>query len=197
MLCSVSASKATLSTRRPLISSEPLKYRSNTSLPPRATRTACTLAPEATRRSAILHSAPRSMSLSSLAEATGQPSSRAAGTPQPSGGAAYTGNAVSGASAAPPRNELNRRRLIRSSRSHILQPAEFRYPAGNLLPMSPRPRTICVQIDSPHPEERPPRVPRGKLRPRLDPRGVTSALWWNHLDVADPSRRIAARCSSG
>src|SRR5580704_3411211 len=100
MLCSVSASKVTLSTRRPLISSEPLKYRSNTSLPRRATRTACTLALEATSRSAILHSAPRSMSLSSLAAATGQPSSRATGTPQPSGGSAYTGNAGSGASAA-------------------------------------------------------------------------------------------------
>src|SRR5216684_5721202 len=35
-------------------------------------------------RSAILHSASRSMSLSSLTEATGQPSSRASGTPEPS-----------------------------------------------------------------------------------------------------------------
>src|ERR1700723_91120 len=111
MLCSVSASKVTLSTRRPLISSEPLKYRSNTSLPPRATMTACTLALEATSRSAILHSASRSTSLSSLTEATGQPSSRAIGTPQPSGGSAYNGNAVSGASEAPPRSATNRRRI--------------------------------------------------------------------------------------
>ena len=84
----VSASKVTLPTRRPLISSEPSKYRSNTSLPPRATKTVCTLALEATSRSAILHSASRSTSLSSLTEATGQPSSRATGTPQQSGGSA-------------------------------------------------------------------------------------------------------------
>jgi hypothetical protein len=47
------------------------------------------------------------LSLSSLTEATGQPSSRATGTPQPSGGSAYAGNVVSGVSAAPPRSETN------------------------------------------------------------------------------------------
>ncbi len=125
MLCSVSASKATVSTRRPLISSEPLKYRSNTtSLPPRAITTACTLAFEA--HEAIGHPAAQRTRdpmclLVSSAEATGHPSSRAAGTPQPSGGAACTGIAVSGARAAPPRSELNRRCLIRSSVHTSLQ----------------------------------------------------------------------------
>ena len=53
----IGASKV-FSTGQPLISSEPWKYRSNTSLPPRATKTACTLALEAmASRSAILHSA--------------------------------------------------------------------------------------------------------------------------------------------
>jgi hypothetical protein len=55
MSCSGSASKVTFSTRRPEISSEPLKCHSNTSLPLRATSTPCILASlEAARRSAIL-----------------------------------------------------------------------------------------------------------------------------------------------
>src|SRR5262245_4021472 len=85
--------------------------------PPRATRTACTLA-VLESRSAIWHNASRSMSLSSLTEATSQPSSRATGRPQPSGGSAYTGNAVSGASAAPPKSSINWRRLMRSFLVH-------------------------------------------------------------------------------
>src|SRR5262245_52316500 len=41
--------------------------------------------------------------------------------PQPPGGSAYTGNAVSGASAAPPKSAMNWRRLMRSYRSHVLR----------------------------------------------------------------------------
>src|SRR5215470_6164854 len=37
------------------------------------------------------------------------------------GRAAYTGNAVSGASEAPPKSAINWRRLMRSSRSHVLR----------------------------------------------------------------------------
>src|SRR3954465_11264120 len=62
-----------------------------------------------------MHSAARPMGLSSLTEAPGQPSSRATGIPQPSGRSACTGNAVSGDSAAPPRSEMNWRRLMRDS----------------------------------------------------------------------------------
>src|SRR3954471_498597 len=100
---------------RPGISSEPQKYRSNTSLPPRATSTECPLAALEASRSAIMHSAAWSMSLSSVTEASGQPSSRATGIPQPSGISACTGNAVSGDSAAPPRSEMNWRRLMQGS----------------------------------------------------------------------------------
>ena len=122
MLCGVSASKTRLSTRRleirkmrPGTSSEPVKYLSNASLLLRATRMACTLA-VFDSRSAIRHSASRSTSLSSPAEATGQPSSRATGTPHPSGGSANTGDMPNSSNAAPPRSLTKSRRRIRSYR---------------------------------------------------------------------------------
>ena len=114
-LCRVSALKTTFFTRlpkkRPGTSSGPLKYRSKTSLPLRATSTEC-MFDEAASSSAILQSAPPSMSLSSLLVEIAHPSGRALGAPQPSDGSANAGNPWSDASAAPPTSEQNWRRLI-------------------------------------------------------------------------------------
>ena len=89
-------------------SSSPLKYRSNTSCPPRATTTEWMLAPDATSLSVASHNAGLSISFAPSPETTAQPSSLMLGTPQASGGSEYAGTPARDASAVPPSSEENR-----------------------------------------------------------------------------------------